>query len=81
MTEIITRIPPAYFIPIEGYGIEPFRYINAAKIESIDVGETGLVSIYMESDTLHLSGDRAKAFLEEIKQMCVKYGGKNRRSA
>ncbi|MEG3436522.1 hypothetical protein V0288_05270 [Pannus brasiliensis CCIBt3594] len=71
---IITRIPPAYFIPIERDGDEPFRYLNAAKIESIDV-DGNVVFIYLESgQKIVLTGDRARVFLNEIHQMTARYG-------
>jgi hypothetical protein len=71
--EIITRIPPAYFIPIDKTDAEPFQWINAAKIESINlIGDD--VWVYLDSkQKLILKNERADKFLEEIHQLNARY--------
>lgn len=71
--DIITRIPPAYFIPIEKTETEPFLWLNAAKIESINLLDDD-VWIYLDSkQKLILKGERADKFLSEINQLNARY--------
>jgi hypothetical protein len=71
--EIITRIPPAYFVHIEGDDKKLSQWINLAQIVSVNEFETEITIRLINDQRISLDGIQREKFLEEILQLQLRY--------
>jgi hypothetical protein len=71
--EIITRVPPAYFIHIEGDDKKLSQWINLAQIVSVYQFENEITIRLINDQRISLDGIQREKFLEEIHQLQLRY--------
>jgi hypothetical protein len=71
--DIIIRIPPAYFIHINGDHENFSRWINIAHVVSIERFRDQITIRFIDDRAITLDGQQKTEFLNEIFQLMARY--------
>jgi hypothetical protein len=71
--EIITRIPPAYFIHIEGDNENFSQWINLAHVVTVNRYDDEINIRLIDDRAISLDGEHKDKFLSEISRLNARY--------